>query len=575
VCGGAGYTTLAQNLLIFNELHQLPSSLKLDRLDDGEGLESTLFQRSAKYHKSCSLKYNDKNLQRARKRKYNDADSDMSERFTRQKQPQSNNTDITSICLFCDKIGSAKNPLRNASTGDLDTKVKQCAINLQDQHLLAKLSRGDVVAIDMKYHPQCLVGLYNRNRSLSNTSHTDTSHDRAKNTAFAELLSYMQAVLDSDETTPVFELSELIKLYKARAFQLDNDDSHIHATRFKDRILSYFPQLEAHNEGRGHSVLLVLSGTAGTSIRNTCQLDGESETVIMSHVADFIRRDIFGNKCPSFDGSFADDCQHRSVPPSLLTLIAMILYGTNIKHEANYQSQTALSLSQLLVFNSVRHLNTEASDTRHSRDREPPLPLFLGACIHSKTRSKDLVDILYRMGLSVSYDRVLNMSADLANSTINHFETIGAVCPPSLKHGLFTTSAVDNIDHDPTSTTAQTSFHGTGISIFQHPDREHSGTKQVYVQLEQSTRKIAKLPEEYTSIPAVVAIKDPPIPEVDGLRIPNCLLNLTEETMWCKHVYDILSTPLDLDHPREETNRENMGHGLCFMLTSKMLIKTV
>jgi hypothetical protein len=45
----------------------------------------------------------------------------------------------------------------------------------------------------------------------------------------------------------------------------------------------------------------------------------------------------------------------------------------------------------------------------------------------------------------------------------------GVVCPAILHKGLFTTSAVDNIDLNPSATTATTSFHGTGISVFQHP----------------------------------------------------------------------------------------------------------
>jgi hypothetical protein len=45
----------------------------------------------------------------------------------------------------------------------------------------------------------------------------------------------------------------------------------------------------------------------------------------------------------------------------------------------------------------------------------------------------------------------------------------GVVCPAILQKGLFTTSAVDNIDHNPSATTATISCHGTGISVFQHP----------------------------------------------------------------------------------------------------------
>lgn len=273
----------------------------------------------------------------------------------------------------------------------------------------------------------------------------------------------------------------------------------------------------------------------------------------MSRVADIVRRDMFTNDCPPFNGTFTDDCQQRSVPSSLLTLVSMILHGSSIMNEVNYQSQAALSLSQLLLHNSVRHMKTESTDTRHSRDREPPLPLFLGAYVHSKTRSKDMIKTLHKMGLSVSYDRVLLMSADLANSAINHFDFVGAVCPQSLKMGIFTTSAVDNIDHDPTSTSAHTSFHGTGISLFQHPDVLYDGIDQARAPLSKSNRVIAKLPNNYTSVPAVVAIKAPSIPEINELKKPNSIVDVAVENQWCQHVCDVISAAEDLDHPNNES----------------------
>ncbi|KAL9965395.1 hypothetical protein ACROYT_G029193 [Oculina patagonica] len=121
-----------------------------------------------------------------------------------------------------------------------------------------------------------------------------------------------------------------------------------------------------------------------------------------------------------------------------------------------------------------------------------PLPLFLGALVHSRTRSKDLVDTLYRLGLSVSYDRVLGLSADLGNYAISHFETVGTVCPSTLSigHGVFTTSAVEKIDHDPTATSAHGSFHGTGITLFQYPDTKKPGTEQSCVSISRSGKTV-------------------------------------------------------------------------------------
>ena len=79
------------------------------------------------------------------------------------------------------------------------------------------------------------------------------------------------------------------------------------------------------------------------------------------------------------------------------------------------------------------------------------------------------MDDLFELGLSISYDRVMDISTILSNNLCRIFEMEKSVCPPKLKAKLFTTAAIDNLDHNPTSTTAQDSFHGTGISIFQHP----------------------------------------------------------------------------------------------------------
>ena len=54
-------------------------------------------------------------------------------------------------------------------------------------------------------------------------------------------------------------------------------------------------------------------------------------------------------------------------------------------------------------------------------------------------------------------------------SVSNGLNNDKVVCPPSLKAGAFTTAATDNIDHKPSFDNATSSFHGTAISLFQHP----------------------------------------------------------------------------------------------------------
>ena len=62
---GSGYSSLAENLIRFHELGQLP--IRLERLDEGNGIEMTMVANDAKYHQSCRLQYNNTKLQRAKK----------------------------------------------------------------------------------------------------------------------------------------------------------------------------------------------------------------------------------------------------------------------------------------------------------------------------------------------------------------------------------------------------------------------------------------------------------------------------------------------------------------------------
>lgn len=158
----------------------------------------------------------------------------------------------------------------------------------------------------------------------------------------------------------------------------------------------------------------------------------------------------------------------------------MILEGPSIKEtavEENPSKIACLTIAQLLAFNSTRHASNGNSPaySRHIREREYPLPIYVALKIHGETRKKSIIDAFFNMGLCIPYDRVLAISSDIANSVTTRFEQEGVVCPPKLRGKIFTTVGVDNIDHNPSSTTAHDSFHGTAISLVQHPTTSNKG----------------------------------------------------------------------------------------------------
>ena len=73
----------------------------------------------------------------------------------------------------------------------------------------------------------------------------------------------------------------------------------------------------------------------------------------------------------------------------------------------------AVTISQLMVFNSIRHKRTAvtrvSNAVRHAKERETHLPLYVGLAMHAATRKRHLVDKLFHLGICVSYDRVINI----------------------------------------------------------------------------------------------------------------------------------------------------------------------
>ena len=55
----------------------------------------------------------------------------------------------------------------------------------------------------------------------------------------------------------------------------------------------------------------------------------------------------------------------------------------------------------------------------------------------------------------MSYDRALQLSTEEANTAIDRYENEGCVCSATLIDNHFTAGNLDNIDHNPSSTSSQ------------------------------------------------------------------------------------------------------------------------
>ncbi|CAG2239698.1 unnamed protein product [Mytilus edulis] len=165
-------------------------------------------------------------------------------------------TPVTRLCAFS-VMKMAKKPLMSPHrlVGQ-DTRVREYAVKLNDTLLFAKLSAGDLIAQEAKYHSKCLVSLYNRaSRIEMKNDKVESKKERQIHDAYKQGLENILAFKD--------DISPALKMV----------------------CLEYF----------------------------------DNEFVNMSKAATFVRKDIFASNS-EFKGTFPKGYQEAYVPQSLLTL---------------------------------------------------------------------------------------------------------------------------------------------------------------------------------------------------------------------------------------------------------------
>jgi len=87
----------------------------------------------------------------------------------------------------------------------------------------------------------------------------------------------------------------------------------------------------------------------------------------------------------------------------------MIVKGPNIKHQTQLvttaNTKTSHSISMFSSVKRTRPVNSSTT-TYHSSEHETPLPVYVALKIHAVTCSRNFVDVLFNLGMCISYDRL-------------------------------------------------------------------------------------------------------------------------------------------------------------------------
>jgi hypothetical protein len=192
--GSEVYTKIASNIKKLSDFNNLPQAfIPISILEDDNDLKDILCKNKASWHRKCFRLFDDERVERALIdcEKINTESSKStiltptSPVKTRKKSKSLSLDEVKNICcLFCDCPAYKKNNLCQVMTLEVNNKVKLYANDLQDFKIIAKITHGDIIASEKKYHPQCLATFYNRWTSHKLHSSKEVKNDNNANTIF-------------------------------------------------------------------------------------------------------------------------------------------------------------------------------------------------------------------------------------------------------------------------------------------------------------------------------------------------------------------------------------------------------
>lgn len=407
------------------------------------------------------------------------------------------NSNLREKCVFnCDSGDNKK--LVHASQ-ETTAKIESCATALIKNDVLNNISTHKLaygVENGVCYHKNCWIKFMREFEALQKLPTRGKNYQSAFDDAVGELVSQIRAIKSENLSEPtLFKLSELAQTLQIRLNLLGYNDHSVHNTRLKEALLSKIDGLRSELVGR--DVMLLFKDDIKHLLKHYLVHKSEDSKDLLHKTAMKLRCEVLVDNEYNFDGSFNNNFRHGNTKPEeTIKFLNIVMYGQSYS-----TTSIAENLASLIKSNSKKVRRSESVvHTRNVLSREQPLHLYCGLLLHASTRQKHLVNEFAHLGLSVSYNRVLEIETAITNKICELYAEDNRICPPNLNLNVLTTSAIDNIDHNPSSNGAAYSFHGTGISLIQHPTTTQLSTSQLTLTKKDFETKPIRLPQSYYKI---------------------------------------------------------------------------
>ena len=303
-------------------------------------------------------------------------------------------------------------------------------------------------------------------------SDVDEGVQRKSYSEFVAMSAVEEFVEESEAST--FPLRELEEVF-LRTMHEQGHDIESHITRFAERLESADIGLRVLPKQPNQRYFAMKCEGLRKGVANSDWLK------YLKHIVRPIRDEILKSQkasTPDMTELCTSEKYAERNCPKLNILMTLLCYNHPRHSDISLELAT---INDMIVFNTKQtskpSRESQSTDVRrHQRNTEGFTNHYLTVQLYSVVRSRNLLQILFKHGITLSYDRTLAFIDELSDSVKELYVRSGdKVLPSKLRKGIFTVFTDDNIDKNSSSTSATRHFHGTAVSILQFPTLLETG----------------------------------------------------------------------------------------------------
>ena len=387
----------------------------------------------------------------------------------------------------------------------------------------------DMIAMEVKYHKRCMDSFLKR-KCTDESPEKDDKFDEA----FRHFLSKVKHELHDGK---VFYAKTLRDEYKQHLDDKGVDASAYETRYIKRRLLKEFgDEITFHStqNGRDDYVFLNRVVTGGALLQAIEALQQNLEE-------NYVPIPLEQESCVTHETSFSEEQYISEAAKKIKFDIKHLKYDLTAEPKVNLTMEEMASSLPSSLYNFLSCLLTEndtaMTEDMDSEDHESIVKLgqdiayavsrkktakhvSLALYVFHKTRSKDVIQVLNRLGHCISYDSMQRILTSVALDIQEHSDDDGYFLPENMQTGCFSQFAIDNLDFSHLSTLDGKSLHVTSMCMFQSkPGESADGSAFHTLSKVRRERALKKTMLGKVSLEEIQFVKRKHRPETDEMDI--------------------------------------------------------